>query len=119
MIISKHGSLESAILSILWNLEERGRAANSVKDVYNAINSISEDKKAYTTVKTVMDRLYEKKMLTKIKQGNKFYYRTLHSNSEIIKKSLNELAERYCSGDIRKLLSLAQTYEQDSKLIGA
>lgn len=118
MITSKHGSLESAILSVLWDLEEDGKIKNSVKDVYNYLNSTSEDKKAYTTIKTVMDRLYEKRILTKIKYGNKYYYRTLRSNSEIIGKSLNELAQRYCGGDMRKLINLAEMYERENQLIG-
>ena len=114
MLISKHGSLESAVLSVLWKLEETGNFKNSVKDVHNALNSINNDKKAYTTVKTVMDRLFEKKLLSRIKQGNKFYYKTLYSDSEIIKKSLNELAVRYCNGDTNKLISYIDTRELTS-----
>ncbi len=117
MIMSKHGSLESAILSVLWDLERQGRFNNSVKDVYETLNAVNEEKKAYTTVKTVMDRLYDKKTLARIKHGNKFYYRTLYSNSEVIKKSLSELAERYCNGDIAKLISYAEN--KNTELIGA
>ncbi len=115
--MSKHGSLESAILSVLWDLEKDGKINNSVKDVYETLNSINNEKKAYTTVKTVMDRLYDKKTLTRIKHGNKFYYRTLYSNSEVIRKSLTELAERYCNGDIKKLISYAEN--KNAELIGA
>ena len=116
MVLSLSGSLESAILSVLWDLEEKGKTTNSVKDVHDSLNMISEEKKAYTTVKTVMDRLYDKKALTRIKHGNKFYYKTLYSNSEVVKKSLNELAERYCGGDLNKLISYADS--RSGELVG-
>ena len=33
-MLSRHGSLESAILGALWGLEQNGIYTNSVKDVY-------------------------------------------------------------------------------------
>ena len=102
-MLSKHGTLESAILSVLWKLEEEGSFTHSVKDVYETINTLSNEKKAYTTIKTVMDRLYEKNILMRVKQGRKFFYRTSFSNRDAIINSLNEIALRYCQGDIKKL----------------
>ena len=100
-------------MSALWKLEESGLITHSVKDVYNAINQSHEDKKAYTTIKTVMDRLYEKNILIRVKQGKKFYYRTSYSNKEAIINSLNEIAARYCDGDITKLSQVLNSLNEN------
>ena len=63
----KHGSLESVILNSLWELEKCGIYKNSVKDVFEYINQSNSTKRAYTTIKTVMDRLYEKEILLRLK----------------------------------------------------
>ena len=100
-MLSKHGTLESAILSALWQLEASGSYNNTVKDVHEMIPD--GEKKAYTTIKTVMDRLFEKKVLLRFGEGRKFFYRTTYSRSEVIFNSLNEIAKRYCDGDMKKL----------------
>ena len=114
-MLSKHGTLESAILSTLWNLEAQGIYTNSVKNVYEILSKT--DKKAYTTVKTVMDRLYEKNILLRFKQGRKFYYRTAYSNYEVVVNSISEIANRYCNGDIVKLGQIVRALEQ-TQLVG-
>jgi len=108
-MLSKHGALESAILSSLWELEESGVYTNTVKNVYDLL--AKTDKKAYTTIKTVMDRLVEKNIILRYKQGKKFYYRTAYTNNEVIIKSLKDIAQRYCNGDMSKLVSIIRNYE--------
>ena len=105
----RHGSLESIILNALWELESQGLYKNSVKDVFDYISSTQTTKRAYTTVKTVMDRLFEKEILLRIKQGKKFYYRTAYSNNDIIAKSLKKIAIQYCGGDMNKLIEVASS----------
>lgn len=105
----KHGSLESVILNSLWELEKCGIYKNSVKDVFEHINNSNSAKRAYTTIKTVMDRLYEKEVLLRIKQGKKFFYRTAYSSNDIITTSLQKIATQYCNGDIARLASIATT----------
>lgn len=104
----KNGSLESLILNTLWELEKQGNYKNSVKEVYENINNVQNTSRAYTTIKTVMDRLYDKGLLLRIKQGKKFFYRTATSSSEIIKNSLEKIAYQYCDGDMVKLLRFHQ-----------
>lgn len=99
----KHGMLESAIMNVLWDLENKGILKNSVKDVYEVLNQTSKTKKAYTTVKTVMDRLYQKNMLTKTRHGRRYYYKTTYTNQEAVISSLYEIANKYCDGDVTKL----------------
>lgn len=104
----KNGSLESSILNVLWDLEKKGSYKNSVKDVYDMLAENPKSARAYTTIKTVMDRLFEKELLLRIKQGKKFYYRTAASSSEIIRESLEKIAYQYCNGDMAKLIHHAQ-----------
>lgn len=113
---SKHGCLESSILSTLWSMEARGEYKNSVKDVYETLAQNKEEKRAYTTIKTVMDRLYEKKALLRFKQGRKFYYRTAYTNNDVIIKSLHELSNRYCEGDLSRLSKILDSL-MDSRLV--
>ncbi len=116
-MLSKHGTLESAILSTLWDLENNGVMTNTVKDVYEILAKNSTDKRAYTTIKTVMDRLFEKNILLRYKQGKKFFYRTAYSNNEIVINSLQEIANRYCNGSLSKLSKILETIDND-RLIG-
>ena len=105
----RHGSLESIILNALWELEATGVYKNSVKDVFDYICASQTTKRAYTTVKTVMDRLHEKEVLLRIKQGKKFYYRTAYSNNDIIANSLKKIAVQYCNSDMKKLIEVANS----------
>ncbi len=105
----RHGSLESSILNALWGLEDKNIYTNSVKDIYEILAKNPDEKRAYTTLKTVMDRLVEKKVLLRYKQDKKFYYRTAYSKSEIIKKSLKIIADRYCKGDYNELINILNT----------
>lgn len=112
----RHGVLESAILRTLWSLEQNGIYTNSVKDVYNILSENEDNKRAYTTIKTVMDRLFEKNILLRFKQGKKFYYRTAYSNYDVVSKGLNELANRYCGGDMNKVAQIMQEMINEQRL---
>lgn len=116
---SRHGCLESSILSTLWEMEAKGEYKNSVKDVYELLAQSASEKRAYTTIKTVMDRLYEKKVLLRFKQGRRFYYRTAYSNNDVVIKSLHELSNRYCAGDLTRLSQILETLMVDSRLVKA
>ena len=105
----KHGSLESIILNAMWELEKPGIYKNSVKDVWEFLSKTDSTKRAYTTIKTVMDRLFEKEVLLRIKQGKKFFYRTAYSNSDIIITSLKKIATQYCNGDMSKLMHITKS----------
>ena len=56
-----------------------------------------------------MDRLHDKEVLLRIKQGKKFYYRTAYSNNDIIANSLKKIAVQYCNGDMKKLIQVANS----------
>lgn len=112
---AKHGSLEGAILTALWNLETDGIKFHSVKEVYENINCTQ---RAYTTIKTVMDRLCTKHILIREKRGKKFYYATAFTNHEVVVNSLNEICQKYCSGNINMLFEILNKMQQSRQLIG-
>ena len=59
-----------------------------------------------------MDRLFEKNILMRVKQGRKFFYITTFSNRDAIINSLNEIALRYCQGDIKKLAQIINSISE-------
>lgn len=60
------GDLEQEIMNILW--------ANKEPIIPSAIQSQLSKKLAYTTVKTVLERLHEKGLLNREKKSGVYYY---------------------------------------------
>ena len=67
------GKLERQVLEQTW---QRGEV--SVRDVYVAF----EERVAYTTLMTTLDRLYKKQILDRRKDGRAFFYSPTVSNEE-------------------------------------
>ena len=107
-----HGSLENEIMKTVWMMEEISEDDVSVNEVQEYINKTSDSIRAYTTVKTVMDRLVEKNMLVRYKQGKKFFYKTVSSRDEMAQLAIKKLASQYFNNDMD---SLAQTIASMSK----
>ncbi len=101
-----HGSLENEIMKTIWMLEEISEEDVSVNEIQESINRTSDSIRAYTTVKTVMDRLVDKNMLVRYKQGKKFFYKTVSSRDEMAQQAIKRLASQYFNNDMN---SLAQT----------
>ena len=72
-----------------------------VKDVFDNMNS---DQRAYTTIKTVMDRLVGKEMLIRKKIGKKFCYKATESRSKMADTAINKLLKQYFNNDASLLL---------------
>ena len=115
-MISAHGALEGAILTTLWKLEEKGFVLNTVKDVFD---NMDNEKRAYTTIKTVMDRLCAKKILLRQKKGKRYFYKTAFSNREIIIHSLNDISKKYCCGNLSRLFEILDTMQETRLSAGA
>ncbi len=95
-----HGGLENEILKTIWMLEEIQDADVSVNEVQEVLNRESFSQRAYTTVKTVMDRLVEKNLLVRYKQGKKFYYKTVSSRDEMAQEAIRKVAGQYFNNDL-------------------
>ncbi len=100
-----HGILENEILNAVWKMEENETVQEkiSVSGVLTEINN-SGNVRAYTTVKTVMDRLVEKNLLKRQKCGRKFCYMSVESREEMAKTAINRLARQFFNNDINSLI---------------
>ena len=108
MINSNHGSLENTILNAVWFMEENEQDIISVSDVLERINIVSNQKWAYTTVKTVMDRLVEKGIINRIKNGKKYFYRSVYSREEMGRRSIEKIARQFYNNDIDALMKAVE-----------
>jgi len=78
------GELESEIMEVVWH---RGEA--TVRDVFSILSRKREI--AYTTVKTVMERLSAKKLLYQLKQSNAFVYTPRLSRESFTRSTIKEI----------------------------
>ena len=101
---SRQGKLENRVLNALWRLEENGQENIDVTNVQNIINSKNKQW-AYTTVKTVLDRLVEKNVITRFKIGKKYSYKSDSSRDELGEAAIKKLAKQYFNGDMEELYS--------------
>jgi predicted transcriptional regulator len=103
----KQGDLENLIINALWDLEGDDPSTAHrvyVSDVQEHIRTTSR-KWAYTTVKTVMDRLVDKDLALRHKEGKRFYYQSLVSRSESGRQAVTKLVRQYFQGDVEGLLA--------------
>lgn len=100
-----HGSLENEILKAIWQIEDKEENDVSVTEIQELINKSAKSDRAYTTVKTVMDRLVDKNMLVRYKQGKKFLYKSVSSRDEMAQKAIKKLMGQYFNNDVRSLMN--------------
>lgn len=84
------GSLEYAVMRDLWH-----RFPASVGDVLQRINTHRDDDPlAYTTVMTVLSRLYDKGLVDREKLGRGYSYRPRFTEAELVEQLGREEVER-------------------------
>lgn len=118
-----HGSLENEILNTIWSIEENNNnKESSVGEILDLINGSASvgcagnienkrgkgGKRAYTTVKTVMDRLVEKGLLKRFKQGKKFFYKTVNSRQQMADGAIKRLAGQYFNNDLSLMIRVLE-----------
>lgn len=101
----KQGDLENIILNALWDLEAEKQGKIFVGDVQERIQQLRPDAKAwaYTTVKTVLDRLVDKEIAEREKEGKKYLYRTVLNRDEAGETALKKLVRQYFQNDVTRL----------------
>jgi predicted transcriptional regulator len=101
----KQGDLENIILNALWDLETEDRTKIFVGDIQEKIKTNRADAKewAYTTVKTVLDRLVDKEIACREKDGKKYLYRSVLKRDEAGTLALAKLIRQYFRSDISNL----------------
>lgn len=99
-----YGVLEMGIMNTVWALHEQNEDANiSVADVVKSLNN-KDTSRAYTTVKTVMDRLVSKGILVRYKDGKKFFYKSTLDKEEASKKAIDMVASQLFGGSYIQML---------------
>jgi predicted transcriptional regulator len=94
--------LELECLKALWSLEESGITEASVAAVRESLQSGRP--LAYTTVMTLLDRLYRRQMVARRRQGRGYLYVARVSRGQMQHLALQQLIESLFSGDKTKLL---------------
>lgn len=73
--MTKLGELEATVMEHLWQADR----PRSVRDV---LEELQQDRSiAYTTVMTVMERLYRKGVLTRVEDGRAYLYKPLQTRA--------------------------------------
>lgn len=99
-----YGVLEMGIMNTVWTLQEQNEDANiSVSDVVESLSN-NDIERAYTTIKTVMDRLVSKGVLVRYRNGKKFFYRSTLDKNEASKKTIDMVSSQFFDGNYVKML---------------
>ena len=99
-----YGLLEIEIMNVIWNIQEANEDSNiSISDIVEKLHE-NNIKRAYTTVKTVMDRLVSKGVLARYKDGKKFCYRSSITRHEASKQAINNVSEQFFNGNYVQML---------------
>ena len=114
---SGHGMLENVILNAVWHTETYVDNPISVSDIQDKINQLHKSKNwAYTTVKTVLDRLVDKGLIDRIKQGKKYLYKSVIQREELGRQAIKKIAKQYYNNDISLLLKAIEKINYEEKL---
>lgn len=99
-----YGVLEMSIMNTVWSMQELNEDTNiSVSDVVESLNN-NDLKRAYTTIKTVMDRLVSKGILVRYRDGKKFFYRSALDKTEASKNAIDIISNQLFDGSYIKML---------------
>lgn len=112
----KQGDLENIILNALWDLESDGSARIFVGDIQEKIKSPNK-KWAYTTVKTVLDRLVDKEIAVREKDGKKYLYRSMVNRDDAGIIALKKVVRQYFKNDVNELLACLTKLQTPSKIV--
>lgn len=82
MARGRHGALEKRILDLLWD-----RGDGTVREVMDRLGSSH----AYTTVMTVLDRLFKKGALAREKDGAAWRYRPIAAREDVLGEQMAAL----------------------------
>lgn len=107
------GRLEIDILNSFWNLTEGNEDRDiSIQDIVDDLSTNGLER-AYTTIKTVMDRLTVKSILVRYKSGKKFFYKAAMSKDEMACEAVKNVAEQFFNGDYERLIKFAENKVQN------
>jgi len=80
--------LEAEIMKVIWK-----RKSATVREVWQELRSQGK-RLAYTTVMTVMVRLYEKGILRRVKEGKGYRYFPVQPRETLVRRFVDSLVDR-------------------------
>ena len=92
------GDLQLRVLKILWS-----RPETTVAEVHDALGGSSE--MAYTTVATILRRMYQRGLVTYRVEGRTFIYRPLVHAEAVSRNMADDLLEKLFGGSLSSLLA--------------
>ena len=102
------GRLEIDILNSFWKLTADNEDMDvSIQDIVDDLSK-SGVERAYTTIKTVMDRLTVKSILVRYKIGKKFYYKSACDKHEMALEAVSTVAQQFFNGSYSDLLHFVE-----------
>ena len=102
------GKLEIDILNSFWKLTAQNEDMDvSIQDIVNDLSK-SGVERAYTTIKTVMDRLTVKSVLVRYKVGKKFFYKAAMDKQEMALEAVRTVAKQFFNGSYSDLLMFVE-----------
>ena len=107
------GSLEIEILNTFWSILEIDEDCDiSIQDVVDELSQNGVER-AYTTIKTVMDRLVGKSILVRYKVGKKFFYKVAVDKEEMALDMLREYTDNFFNGDYVKMCRFVENKTEE------
>lgn len=104
----KQGDFENILMNAIWDMEEECFDKIDVSEVQTRIIDSEKSNRAYTTVKTVLDRLVKKEMLERTGFNKKFFYKSGISREEAGLKAVKKLTRQYFKGEVKNLIKTAE-----------
>lgn len=83
------GDLQADVLTVFW-----GHGDATVREVVDEMNAKRRRKLAYTTVLTIVSRLWTRGLLARTREGRGFRYRPAKSREELLAELSDELIDR-------------------------
>ena len=104
------GTLEIDILNSIWSLTDNCEDNDiSIQDVVDDLSS-KGIARAYTTIKTVMDRLTVKSILVRYRVGKKFFYKATMQKDEMAQEAVSEVVNNFFGGSYDELINFAKQH---------
>jgi predicted transcriptional regulator len=95
---------EFELMEILWPLGEA-----SVKDVWKKVDPGRD--LAYTTVMTVLDKMYRKGILAQRKKGKAYLYTPLLDREQALRGVIERLCDVYFGGSVPELTNFVNSHQ--------
>jgi predicted transcriptional regulator len=109
------GPLGAAVMRVVWSQGE-----SSVSSVVQTLNAPGRRPHAYTTVMTIMGRLFERGLLAREKNGRQYVYRPTSDEGAVLEslsaRAVDELLARYGTTALRQFA--ARLADADPELRG-